>query len=196
VAPRAGPRIAAPLRLSSRASGGHRAQPGRAADVVEGSQGFDTLVFNGATGAENMALAAEHDHAVFTRVQGNIRMDLHGVERLAVNPLAGPDTFAVGVVSGTDLALTDVDLAGPDGRGDATVDALTVAGTANADRIRVRADGERVRVDGLPTAVRITGSEPTDQLQIAAGDGHDEVRVDDAASRLITVGVDLGAGQS
>jgi hypothetical protein len=43
--------------------------------------------------------------------------------------------------------------------------------------------------------VHVTGAEPTDHLQINTGDGNDGVLVADAARALITIAVDLGAGQ-
>src|SRR5262249_35979936 len=77
--------------------------PGEGSDFVEGDSGFDTLVFNGAAGAEQMSLSANGPEAVFLRTQGNIRMDMDGVEQLNLAALGGADTVAINDMTGTDL---------------------------------------------------------------------------------------------
>jgi hypothetical protein len=172
-----------------------RWDPGDGSDVVEGLAGFDTLDFNGATGAENMSLSANGERALFFRVQGDIRMDMNDVERLDLTTLEGVDTFTVDDMSGTDVTVADVDLAGATGRGDASADAVTVNATAADDQIRVATDGGPVAVEGLATSVRMTGTETIDRLQINSLDGNDNVDVEDDVAALITVAVDLGSGQ-
>lgn len=168
---------------------------GDGSDVVEGSAGFDTLDFNGAAVAENLSLSANGQRALLSRVQGNIRMDVNGVERLDLTTLDGVDTFTVGDLSGTGLSVADVDLSGSAGGGDSQAETVTVNGTAANDEIHVGTDGSRVAVEGLATSVHIAGSETIDRLQINSLDGNDVVDVDDDVAARITVAVDLGAGQ-
>ena len=68
---------------------------GDGSDKVEGGAGRDELLFNGAVGAEQFTLSSSDSHALLTRVQGNIVMDLHGVENITLNPLAGADTINI-----------------------------------------------------------------------------------------------------
>jgi hypothetical protein len=172
-----------------------RWDPGDGSDVVEGRSGTDTLDFNGAAVAENMSLSPNGERSLFLRDVGNIRMDMDGVERLDLTALAGVDTVTVGDMTGTDFRQADVDLSGPAGGGDGQSDTVTVDGTNHRDNIDVEAYGDVVEVDGLQTAVNLTGSETIDLLQVNALGGNDDVDVDDAARELIGVNVDLGNGQ-
>lgn len=168
--------------------------PGEGSDIVHGDDGIDTLVFNGSPGDEVMSLSAEGSHAVFLRQPGQVRMDLDGVERLNLRPLGGADAVTINDTSGTGLVQTNIDQSVA-GNADGKVDTVTVNGTDQADHVRVHAEGSRVDVRGLQPEIRITGSEPTDRLQVNTLGGNDRVTVGDDVSRLISVGVDLGAGQ-
>ena len=163
--------------------------PGEGSDSVFGGSGRDTLVFTGAGGDETMSLAANGQRAVVLRSPGSVRMDLDDVERVQVDALGGVDALTVGDLSGTDVTEADLDL----GAGDTKRDAVTVAGTEQADRIAVDAAGRAVSVTGLHALTTITGAEPTDHLSIDARGGDDRVDVTDAAKALIDVLVDLGA---
>jgi hypothetical protein len=167
--------------------------PGDGSDIVEGQVGVDTLDFNGAAIAlENMFLAPNGPRSLFHRDQGNIDMDMDGVERLDLDALGGVDTIRIDDMSGTDFERADVDLGGADG----AVDVLTVNGTANDDRVTVATQDGVVDVRGLEPTTRITGSEATDTLQINTLDGNDRVQVDGAVAGFISPVVDLGAGQA
>jgi hypothetical protein len=173
-----------------------RWDPGDGSDVVEGGSGFDTLDFNGAAAAETMSLSANGERSLFVREPAGIRMDMDRVERLDLTTLGAVDTLDVGDMSGTDMQVVDVDLAGPAGGGDGADDIVTVNGTAGDDEIAVSADSSRVVVDGLAASVRLAASETSDQLHVNALDGNDVVDVADAAAALIAVVVDLGTGQA
>jgi len=167
--------------------------PGDGSDIVEGQRGFDSLVFNGADIAiENMFLAPNGSRSLFHRDQGNINMDMDGVERLNLNALGGVDTIRIDDMSGTDFQRADVDLGGADG----AADVLTVNGTANDDRVRVAAQEGSLVVRGLEPTTHVTGSEPTDSLRLNTLDGNDRAQVDGAVFGLISPFVDLGAGQA
>jgi Ca2+-binding RTX toxin-like protein len=168
--------------------------PGEGSDFVAGDSGTDTLVFNGAAVPEQMSLSANGTRSVFLRSPGNVRMDMDGVEQLNLTPLGGADTVAINDMTGTGFDRANIDLSAA-GAGDSAIDNVTVNGTAGADHVRVDADHARVDVEGLQTETRITGSEPTDHLQVNTLDGNDKVRVDNDVLPLIGTNVDLGAGQ-
>ncbi len=165
---------------------------GDGSDVVEGGRGFDTQVFNGFGANEIMAATASSGRVLFTRVQGNIVMDLDDVEAIDVRPLGGTDTVIVNDVAGTDLVRVDVDLAAALGgsTSDDQEDKVTVFGTADVDSISADADGAAVEVRGLAAFVRITHADAAlDRLIIGTLGGDDNVTVDPALDGLIQVSV-------
>ena len=168
--------------------------PGEGSDIVIGGSGADTLAFTGAGGDEVMSLSANGRGAVFLRSPGAIRMDLDGVERLAVTTLGGVDAVTVNDLSGTDLVEASIDLS-VGGVGDLEDDTVTVNGTDGADSIAVDSRVGGVVVSGLQPGTVITGNEPTDRLNVNAGNGTDQVAVSDEVKALIAVLVDLGTGQ-
>jgi Ca2+-binding RTX toxin-like protein len=173
-----------------------RWDPGDGSDVVEGQAGYDTLDFNGANVDEQMSLTPNGSRSLFLRTQGNIRMDMDGVEKLDLTALAGVDTITVDDMSGTDFRRAAVDLQGPAGGPDGADDVVIVNGTAGRDRIDLETEGPAVVAEGLQTKVRITGSERADLVQVNTLDGNDDVDVDGTVFALIDIDVDLGPGQS
>jgi len=165
--------------------------PGEGSDFVSGDSGHDTLVFNGASVAEQMSLSGNGPRSVFLRQPGNVRMDLDGIQELDLTPLGGADTITVNDMSGTDMTKANIDLSVA-GTGDNAKDSVTVNGTDNSDHVHVEAERGRVDVEGLQAETRITGSEPTDHLQVNTLGGRDKIRVDDGVSNLIGVDTDLG----
>ena len=105
---------------------------GDGSDTVDGDADQDTLVFNGATLAENFTLSANDSRARLVRDLGNITMDLGGIEQVDTNTLAGADTFTVNDLSGTDVTGVGVNL-GVDG----TSDHVVVNATEAADTVRL-----------------------------------------------------------
>ena len=69
--------------------------PGDGSDTVEGQDGNDTMLFNGANIGEKIDLSANGDRLRFTRDVANITMDTDGVERVDFNALGGADTITV-----------------------------------------------------------------------------------------------------
>src|SRR5206468_1662641 len=80
--------------------------------VVEGQDGSDTLVFNGANVDERVALSARGNRLEFLRDPGRVTMDTAGVETVDFNALGGADQVFVSDLSGTDVNAVNVDLAG------------------------------------------------------------------------------------
>ena len=166
--------------------------PGDASDVVEGEQGSDTMVFNGAGGDELLTAKANGSRVLFTRNLGNIVMDLDGIETIDVRALGGSDTITVDDVRGTDLERVDVDLAATLGgsTGDEKADTVKVLATEGNDSIAALADGAAVEVGGLAAVVRITHAEPAlDTLLVDTLAGADDVAIDPALAALILVTV-------
>jgi hypothetical protein len=165
---------------------------GDGSDVVEGARGFDTMVFNGFGANESMAATANGGRVLFTRVQGNIVMDLDDVEAIDVRPLGGTDTVTVNDTTGTDLTHVDVDLATALGSSasDGLADTVTVKGTTGDDSITANANGAAVEVSGLAAFVRITHADAaSDALVIDGLTGVDDVAVDPALAALMLVSV-------
>ena len=79
--------------------------PGDGNDTIEGQDGADSMLFNGANIAENFDVSANGQRVRFTRNVANIVMDLNDVEDIDVKALGGIDNVVVNDLSGT--ALTD-----------------------------------------------------------------------------------------
>ena len=165
---------------------------GDGSDIVQGGRGSDILVFNGFSANETMAATANGGRVLFTRVQGNIVMDLDAIEGIDVRPFGGSDTVTVNDLTGTDVRRVDVDLAAVPGgsRGDGLADTVTVRGTTGDDRIAADASGAAAEVSGLAASVRVTHADPaSDTLVLDGLAGDDKVAVDPALTALILVAV-------
>ena len=129
--------------------------PGDGSDIVEGQNGPDTMLFNGAAGAEQFDLSANGNRLRFFRDAGNITMDTDGVERVDVNALGGADVVTVNDLTGTDVNEVNVDLAGTLGgaHGDGQADSVIVNATNGDDTIDVSGDAGGVKVSGLAPTV-------------------------------------------
>ena len=123
--------------------------PGDGSDTVEGENGSDTLLFNGANINEKVTLSANGTRLRFFRDVANITMDVDGVEKVAFNALGGVDTVTVDDLSGTAVTGVAIDLANPpaSGTGDGAADDVIVNGTAGDDNINVTNDDGAVKVE-------------------------------------------------
>jgi len=170
--------------------------PGDGSDIVEGQGGTDTLVFNGANIAENIAISANGTRASFTRDVANITMDLNGVETIRFNALGGTDHIVVNDLTSTDVKRVDIDLAAtlggttPDGQ----LDTVTVKGTGAADHITITASGPVVTVSGLSAVVTVDNPDATDQLSVVGGAGDDTIDASALAAGTISLILHGGAG--
>jgi Ca2+-binding RTX toxin-like protein len=149
--------------------------PGDASDVVEGQDGTDTLVFNGANINEKIDISANGSRVRLTRDIANVTMDLNGIEHIQLNALGGADNITVNDLSGTGVTQVAIDLASPpsSGTGDLAADSVTVNATKGDDVIEVQGRGGSLTVAGLSELVTISGSEAIDALVVAAGNGND-----------------------
>jgi Ca2+-binding RTX toxin-like protein len=169
--------------------------PGDGSDVVEGQDGADALQFNGANIAEKIDVSANGSRVRFTRDIGNVVMDLNGVETTSFRALGGADTVNLDDVTGTDLTLVNVNLAGPVGGGDEAADAVTVNGTLNPDSINVSGSGSSFDVTGLAAALHVVNAEADlDTLTVAAQQGDDNVNASSLQAGVVGLTENGGDG--
>jgi hypothetical protein len=153
--------------------------PGEGSDVIEGQDGRDTMLFNGAGAptVENITMTANGGRLNFLRDVGNVKMDTDGVEAVAFNALGGADNVTVNDLTGTDVTKVNVDLAGTlgGGDGDGAVDNVIVNGTDGDDSINIDGNGSGADVTGLATAVSVTHADQGDSLSVNTLAGTDSV---------------------
>ena len=85
--------------------------PGDDNDTLEGQDGFDQMLFNGANIAENISILANGGRVIFFRDVASVTMDLNDTESITFNALGGADTINVGDLSGTDVVELNLNLA-------------------------------------------------------------------------------------
>jgi Ca2+-binding RTX toxin-like protein len=149
--------------------------PGDGSDIVEGQDGVDTLLFNGANVNENIDISANGSRVRFTRDVANIVMDLNGVEHLQFNALGGADKVTVNDLTGTNVNQVAVNLAQAGGGGDGAADSVIVNGTAASENIRVATSGPSVVVNGLAAKTIVSGVEATNDTLTINDLGGDDV---------------------
>jgi Ca2+-binding RTX toxin-like protein len=172
--------------------------PGDGSDVIEGQEGFDTMLFNGANIAEKIVMEANGERLRFTRDIAGIIMDCNGVEKVTFNALGGADDITVNNLAGTTVSNVALNLGATLGStaGDNSADIVTINGTTNNDTITISGTpATGVNVSGLHATVSITGSEPAmDALFVNAMDGDDVVVASDLQAGVIILTVDGGPG--
>jgi Ca2+-binding RTX toxin-like protein len=165
--------------------------PGDDNDTLEGQDGFDKMVFNGANIAENIDIAANGERVRFTRNIANVVMDLNEVEGIQFSALGGADAIVVNDLSGTDVTEVNLNLGG----GDQSPDTVTVAGTADDDAVVVFGDDSGLAVVGLATEFNIRGLEAaSDRLIINALAGDDIIEASGLAAGSIGLTENGGEG--
>ncbi|MCI0685393.1 MAG: hypothetical protein L0Y71_25110 [Gemmataceae bacterium] len=150
--------------------------PGDDNDTLEGQDGFDTMLFNGANVAEEITISANGGRVIFFRNIATVTMDLDDVESIDFNALGGADIIVVNDLSGTDITEVNLNLAAVGGAGDAAADNVVVHGTSGDDVLLAVGDAAGVSLLGLPVQVNITGAEAAnDRLTVNALAGDDVV---------------------
>ena len=141
-----------------------RWDPGEGSDVIEGQSGSDTMLFNGAAGDEDVTLSANGGRLTFFRNPGAVTMDTDDVETVDFNALDGKDNITVNDLTGTDVTLTNLDLAETLGgtASDGALDSVVVNATDGVDTINIDGNGSGADVTGLATAVSIKHADPSD----------------------------------
>ncbi len=161
--------------------------PGDASDVVDGEAGTDALLFHAANIAETIDVRANGSRVRLTRDIATVVMDLGGIERIDVTTRGGSDTVVVNDLTGTPVTQVNLDLAGFDGVPDATVDGVTVFGSALDDTIAVAADAGTVVVSGLPATVRVAHPDAFDHLDVHGSLGTDSFLIGAGVQNLIAL---------
>jgi hypothetical protein len=154
--------------------------PGEGSDVIEGRAGLDTMLFNGAggaTGDDDVVMSANGGRLTFFRQPANITMDTNDVEVVRFNALGGSDDVTVNDLTGTDVLLTELELASAIGgnASDGAVDNVIVNATNGVDTIDLAGNGSGVDVTGLASAVSVTHADSTDTLSVNTLGGADNV---------------------
>jgi Ca2+-binding RTX toxin-like protein len=169
--------------------------PGDDNDTLEGQNGFDRMLFNGANIAENIDISANGQRVRFTRDIANVTMDLNDVEAIDFKALGGADRVVVHDLSGTDVVEVNTDLAAAGVVGDAAPDNLTVEGTSGDDVAIVAGDASGAAVLGLAARMNVVGAEAAnDRLTVNALDGDDVVEASSVATGAIQLTLDGGNG--
>jgi Ca2+-binding RTX toxin-like protein len=167
--------------------------PGDDDDTLEGQDGFDKMIFNGANVAENIDIAANGGRVRFFRNVANVVMDLNDVESIDFNAQGGADTVVVNDLSGTDVTEINLNLATLIGGGDAQPDTVIVQGTSGDDIALVVGDANGTSVLGLAAQINVTGAESAnDRLTINALAGDDVVEASSLAASAIQLTADGG----
>ncbi len=162
--------------------------PGDDNDTLEGQDGFDKMLFNGASVAEQINILANGGRVLFTRDIANVTMDLNDVESIDFTARGGADSITVNDLSGTDVTEINLNLESTPGSGvgDGAADTVTVTGTNGDDVILAVGDASGSSVLGLAAQVNITGAESSnDRVVVNALGGDDVVEASGLASGAI-----------
>ncbi|WP_425613732.1 beta strand repeat-containing protein [Anatilimnocola sp. NA78] len=167
--------------------------PGDDNDTLEGQEGFDKMLFNGANVAELININANGGRVLFTRNIANVVMDLNDVEGIDFNAVGGADVVNVGDLSGTDVVEVNLNLAAFGGAGDAAVDTVNVVGTNGDDVILLFGNASGTSILGLAAQVNITGAEAaSDRVVVHALAGDDVVEASGLGAAAIGLVADGG----
>jgi Ca2+-binding RTX toxin-like protein len=165
--------------------------PGDGSDIVEGQDGNDAMIFNGANIDENVSISASGERVIFFRKQGNITMDMNGVERVDFNALGGSDSTVIDDLTGTDLKQVNVNLQAGAGGSDLLADSIVVNGTAGDDTIDISGAGTSAVVAGLQAQVNINGIDGTlDTLTVNGQGGNDTISSANLPADVIQLTID------
>ena len=164
--------------------------PGDDNDTLEGQDGFDRMLFNGANVAESIDISANGGRVRFFRNIASVTMDLDDVESIDFRALGGADNVVVNDLSGTDVTEVNTNLAASVGGGDTELDNVVVNATNGDDVSIVFGDASGVTASGLAAQVNITGAEAAiDRLTLNMLAGDDVVD----ASGLLAGAIQLTA---
>ena len=167
--------------------------PGDGNDHVVGHGGGYLLFFLGSADAERFELTRDGRGVRLRRDVGAIDMDLDGIDEIDTLALGGLDTFSVGDLTGTPVALVDVSLAPSFGSpgGDGLADRVEVAGTERRDAVTVAGSGTTARLTGLSATVNVSHAEGAlDRLAAHTRGGADTVDSTGLAPGVIGLSVE------
>lgn len=149
--------------------------PGDDNDTVEGQDGIDTMLFNGANVAEAINISANGGRVLFTRNIANVSMDLNDTETINFKALGGADTITINDMSGTDLQEVSIDLGVVGGGGDGAADTIVINATNGDDVIQIFGDNTGVTIVGLGQTIHLVGFDLNDRIVINGLGGNDVI---------------------
>ena len=165
--------------------------PGDGSDVVEGQNGTDRMVFNGADAAERVVLSPNGGRLRFFRDPGAVTMDTDDVEIVDFNAFGGADSVTLDDLGATDVRVVNLDLTAAGGGGDGQPDRVVVNATDGNDRIDVSGDASTVKVSGLSATVDVLHPEgANDRLEVNTLSGADAVEAGGLAPGAVQLFVD------
>jgi hypothetical protein len=168
--------------------------PGDDGDVVDGEDGDDVLDFNGSSANETYDIAPAGARVRLLRDVANVTMDLGAIETIDLDVFGGTDTIVGADAAGTALTSVDLDLSAVNGLGDGQADSVIVGATSADDDIGVSTPGGAVAVSGLAAAVRVSGGEAHDEVNVGTGEGDDTITTSVETTGAALVDVDGGPG--
>lgn len=170
--------------------------PGEDNDRIEGGEGYDTMLFNGANVDEQIDMSAVGERLRFFRDVANVLMDTNELEQVDFNAFGGADTITINDLTATDVKQINLDLSAVDSTaGDGAVDTVILNGSGNTDQVNVRGGKGETVVSGLAANVNIKGGEKErDRLVINPFSGIDEITLSDLKETgLQSIAVNLSA---
>ena len=171
--------------------------PGDDNDTLEGQDGFDKMLFNGANIDEIIDILANGERVLFTRNIASVTMDLNDVEAIDFIARGGADEIEVHDLTGTDVTEVNLNLESvPDsGVGDGQTDNVIVTGTNGDDVALVVGNSTGAAVLGLAAQVNIIGAEAlNDRVTINALAGDDVVEASTLTADAIQLTATGGEG--
>jgi Ca2+-binding RTX toxin-like protein len=170
--------------------------PGEDNDRIEGGEGYDTMLFNGANVDEQIDMSAEGERFRFFRDIASVLMDTDELEQVDFNALGGADTIKINDLSKTDVKQINLNLAALGSTaGDGAADKVILDASKRNDVVNISGVPGDVNVSGLSAAVKITGADlEQDLLTVNGLNGDDTIDATNLAVGALKLLIDGGKG--
>ncbi len=170
--------------------------PGEDNDRIEGGDGYDTMLFNGANINEKIDMLANGDCFTFLRDIANVVMDTDELEQVDFNALGGEDTINIKDLAKTDIKQINLNLAAAGSTaGDGAADKVNLDASRRNDVVNISGVLGDVNVSGLSAAVKITGADlEQDLLTVNGLNGDDTIDASNLAVGALKLVLDGGRG--
>lgn len=155
-------------------------------DAIDGLDGEDLLIAEGAGGADRFSLSAIGASLYLEHVNVDSGLIADGIEAVRVQTLGGSDVVNIGNLATTAVVSLIVDLGN-----DKAADVVSLAGSAGADAFSVSGSGGTASVMVGTTKVSLAGADAKDVLSFALGDSDDNLD----ASQLGGTNLSVTGGQ-
>ncbi len=170
--------------------------PGEDNDRIEGGEGYDTMLFNGANVNEQINMLANGDRFTFLRDIANVVMDTNELEQVDFNALGGEDIISIQDLSKTDIKQINLNLSALGSTaGDGAADKVNLDASRRDDVIDINGVLGDVNVSGLSAEVKITGADlEQDLLTVNGLEGDDDIDATNLAVGSLKLLLDGGKG--